>query len=84
MKKSSTKIAEDFGKACYQNGVIALGITLNEKDNSNAIFANATGYEAGFMLRQLIKRLLEVYSDDDNELANFKAELSKLNLLSQN
>lgn len=80
MKNTSAKIAEDFGKACYKNNVIALGITLNETNNSNAIFANATGYEAGFMLRQLIKRLLEVYSDDADELANFKAELSKLNL----
>ena len=79
MKKNALKVAEEFGKNCQKNDIIAVGMTMNE-NNTNNIVLNATGYEAGFMIRQLVRQLINVYSDDLSERDAFIGELMKLNL----
>lgn len=80
MKNYSEKIVQDFGRACYKNNVVGLCITINEKDNTNAVALNATAHEAGFMIRNLVERLAAEYVSDDEEYADFYTELLKFNL----
>ena len=81
MKQTSEKIAETFGQACHDNDVIGLCITINDKNNTNAIGLNATAREAGFMIRELVRNLAMEFSSNEAEYADFCAEFSKsLNL----
>ncbi|MBR0261840.1 MAG: hypothetical protein IJQ85_08630 [Selenomonadaceae bacterium] len=80
MKAISDKIAEDFGKACYKKNVVGVCIALNESNNTNSIAVNASGYEAGFLIRQLIQNLSNVFSDSAEDYNRFCDEISKLDL----
>lgn len=79
MKKNALKVAEEFGRSCQKNDIVALGMTMND-NNTNNMVINATGYEAGFMIRQLVRQLLNVYSDNLADRDAFIEELLKLNL----
>ncbi len=81
MKNINEKIARTFGESCHNNNVVGLCITMNEKNNTNAIGLNATAREAGFMIRELVRRISMEFSNDEVEFEAFCEELAKsLNL----